>query len=99
MTAISVRDLSHHTARCLALVKAGESVEITERGKVIARIVPVDAEHDVRARLLAEGTRHPATRGRTALLTDVLRRLNRETVDVENRASTALLTSRADERH
>ncbi|WP_405161001.1 hypothetical protein OG203_32165 [Nocardia sp. NBC_01499] len=99
MTAIPIRELSHHTARCLALVKAGETVEITERGKIIGRIVPVDAEHDVRARMLAEGRMRPATRSRTDLLADVRRRLAGESIDAEGQASAALQTMRDDERY
>ncbi|MGO4616208.1 type II toxin-antitoxin system Phd/YefM family antitoxin [Nocardia sp. 2YAB30] len=99
MTAIPIRELSHHTARCLALVKAGETLEITERGKVIGRIVPVDAERDTRARLLAEGRIRPAQRSRSDLLADVRRRLNHESVDADSQASAALQALRDDERY
>ncbi|GGS50387.1 antitoxin [Actinokineospora fastidiosa] len=50
---VGMRELSHHTARVLGLVKAGETVEITERGKTIARIVP--AADDRYAQLVAAG--------------------------------------------
>jgi prevent-host-death family protein len=40
MTSVGVRELSHHTSRYLARVKAGQSLEITERGRVIAVITP-----------------------------------------------------------
>jgi prevent-host-death family protein len=40
---VAVRDLTHHTSRVLARVKAGESVTITERGKPIATVVPIRA--------------------------------------------------------
>ncbi|MFI6170104.1 type II toxin-antitoxin system Phd/YefM family antitoxin [Nocardia sp. NPDC051052] len=99
MTAIPIRELSHHTARCLALVKAGETIEITERGKVIGRIVPVDAERDIRAKMLAEGRMRPATRGRADLLADVRRRLVTAPADPADRASTALRALRDDERY
>lgn len=36
-----VRDLKVNASAVLALVKAGETVEITERGKPVARIVPL----------------------------------------------------------
>lgn len=49
MTTIGVRDLSHHTSRYLAQVKAGKSLTITEHGRVIAVLGPpgheVDAAH------------------------------------------------------
>ena len=37
---IPVRMLNQETARVLARVKQGEEIEITERGAVIARLVP-----------------------------------------------------------
>ncbi|MEU0529294.1 type II toxin-antitoxin system Phd/YefM family antitoxin [Amycolatopsis tolypomycina] len=40
MSQVPVRELNQDTAGVLARVKAGEDVEITERGTVIARIVP-----------------------------------------------------------
>ncbi|GAA4420885.1 type II toxin-antitoxin system prevent-host-death family antitoxin [Actinokineospora soli] len=52
-TKVGMRELSHHTARVLALVKSGETVEITDRGKTIARIVP--AADDRYAQLVAAG--------------------------------------------
>lgn len=40
MSSVGVRELSHHTSRYLAQVKAGRTLEITERGRVIAVISP-----------------------------------------------------------
>jgi prevent-host-death family protein len=40
MAELSVRVLNQETAKVLARVKAGEEITLTERGKVIARIVP-----------------------------------------------------------
>lgn len=37
---ISVRELTHHTSRVLARVKAGETLTVTERGEPIATVVP-----------------------------------------------------------
>jgi prevent-host-death family protein len=55
MTRIGVRELRQHASRYLALVKNGEAVEVTERGRLVARLVPaVRAESD-RDRLVAEG--------------------------------------------
>jgi antitoxin (DNA-binding transcriptional repressor) of toxin-antitoxin stability system len=99
VTAIPIRELSHHTSRTMALVKAGETVDITERGKVIGRIVPVDPTHDVRARLVAEGRMRPSTRSRADLLADLDRRLAQEPVDEASRGSAALQQLRDDERY
>ena len=50
-----MRELRQHASRYLARVKNGEVVEVTERGRLIARLVPaVRAESD-RDRLVAEG--------------------------------------------
>ena len=40
---VAIRDLTHHTSKVLARVKAGESLTITERGKPIATVVPIRA--------------------------------------------------------
>jgi len=38
---VPVRDLTHHTSKVLARVKAGETLTITERGEPIATVVPL----------------------------------------------------------
>lgn len=43
MGEISVRALNQETSRVLARVKSGEEITLTERGAVIARIVPAAA--------------------------------------------------------
>ncbi len=43
MAEIPVRVLNQETAKVLARVKAGEEITLTERGTVIARIVPASA--------------------------------------------------------
>lgn len=99
MATVPVRELSHHTARCLALVKAGEAVDITERGRVIGRIVPVDPESDVRSRLVAQGRVRPATRGRAELLAQLRRGAGAAETDHGNAVSTALEELRDSERY
>ena len=42
MQSIGVRELRQHASRYLACVKAGETVEVTERGHPIALLVPVE---------------------------------------------------------
>jgi prevent-host-death family protein len=37
---VGVRELSHHTSQYLSRVKNGDVLEVTERGRVIATIVP-----------------------------------------------------------
>jgi prevent-host-death family protein len=41
MERIGVRELRQHASRHLARVAAGETLEITERGRLVARLVPV----------------------------------------------------------
>jgi prevent-host-death family protein len=37
---VGLRDLRHHTSEVLARVRHGETVDVTEHGRLIARIVP-----------------------------------------------------------
>jgi prevent-host-death family protein len=57
---VGMRELSQRTARVMALVRAGETVEVTDRGKVVARIVP--AVDDRYQQLVAAGVIRPAKR-------------------------------------
>ena len=41
MTRIGVRELRQHASRYLALVARGERVEVTDRGRLVALLVPV----------------------------------------------------------
>lgn len=59
-TRVGMRELSQHTARVLALVRAGDTVEVTDRGQTIARIVP--AASDRYEQLVAAGVIRPARR-------------------------------------
>jgi prevent-host-death family protein len=55
MEQIAVRELNQHTSKVLARVRRGETVEVTDRGVPVARLVPVSAEEGVLGRLVAEG--------------------------------------------
>jgi prevent-host-death family protein len=55
MESIGVRELNQNTSQVLARVSGGETVEITDRGRPIARLVPVDGDRTVLARLVASG--------------------------------------------
>lgn len=58
MSPVGVRELSHHTSRYLARVKAGQSLEVTEHGRVIALITPaVGSERPRRPRPKVGGYR------------------------------------------
>ena len=54
-----VRELNQNTAGVLARVKSGEELEITERGMLIARLVP--AQENPLTAMIRSGQLHPAT--------------------------------------
>lgn len=57
---VGMRELSKRTAKVLALVRAGETVEVTDRGNVVARIVP--AVHTRYDQSVAAAVIRPANR-------------------------------------
>jgi prevent-host-death family protein len=61
MERIGVRELRQNASRYLALVKAGETVEVTERGELVALLAPPEASRSTRDRLVAAGSLVPAT--------------------------------------
>jgi len=61
MERIGVRELRQNASRYLAQVKAGHTVEVSERGTLVALLVPPDREQSVRARLVAAGRLIPAS--------------------------------------
>jgi prevent-host-death family protein len=58
---IGVRELNQQTSRVVERVKRGEVVEITERGRLVARLVPVEPAPEPLERLVAEGRATPPT--------------------------------------
>jgi prevent-host-death family protein len=62
---VGVRDLRNNLSRYLERVQDGEEVVVTERGRAIARVVPLGAER-LLEQLIAEGVVTPATRKRRA---------------------------------
>lgn len=54
---VGLRELRHRTSEVLARVRHGETIDVTEYGRLIARIVPVEerAATPVLDRLTAEG--------------------------------------------
>jgi len=85
-----MRDLRHHTSDVLARVRQGETIDITEHGRLIARIVPAGERTPtpVMARLVASGratlARRPGYRPRmhpgdgTDRLSDALAEMRNE---------------------
>jgi prevent-host-death family protein len=58
---IGVRELNQQTSRVVERVKRGEVVEITERGRLVARLVPAEPAPEPLERLVAEGRATPPT--------------------------------------
>lgn len=56
---VTATELSNTTASVLARVKRGEELAVTERGRVVARLVP--AQPHPLAHLVARGALHPPT--------------------------------------
>ncbi len=54
-----VRDLRDHLSRYLDVVRDGEEVTVTDHGKAIARLVPLDQPRAI-DRLITEGLVTPA---------------------------------------
>ena len=61
MIKIGVRELRQHASRYLARVKAGETIEVTERGRLIAQLSPPSPAMTALDRLVAEGRVIPAS--------------------------------------
>lgn len=56
-----MRELNQNTAGVLARVKRGEAIDVTERGVVVARLIP--AQPHPLAELIASGRLRPPTGG------------------------------------
>jgi len=61
MGRIGVRELNQQTSRVIERVSRGEVVEITDRGRLVARLVPATSAPEPLERLVAEGRAVPPT--------------------------------------
>lgn len=64
---IGVRELRQHASRYLARVEAGEELGVTNKGRLVARLVPVQAGERSREALIESGALVPARRPRNLL--------------------------------
>ncbi len=55
MDRIGIRELRQHASRYVERVKAGEVVEVTERGVLVALLVPPNPASSARDRLIGSG--------------------------------------------
>jgi prevent-host-death family protein len=60
MLRIGVRELRQHAGRYLERVKAGETIELTERGRLVAVLAPPNPAMTARDRLIAQRKLIPA---------------------------------------
>lgn len=58
---VGIKELRNHLSRYLARVEAGHEVVVTDRGRAIARVLPVSGGRTL-DRLIAEGLVTPAER-------------------------------------
>lgn len=65
MTEVGIRELRDHLSRYLDRVQDGEEVVVTDRGRAIARVLPMNGERTI-DRLIAQGLVTPATQSRRA---------------------------------
>lgn len=59
MTSIGIRELRQQASHYVALAKAGERVEVTDRGRLVAYLVPVESDGSALDRLEAAGQYRP----------------------------------------
>jgi prevent-host-death family protein len=65
MRSIGVRELRQNASKYLRLVEAGETIEVTDRGRPVARLTPVETrkktrEQEIRDDLVRRGLLIPA---------------------------------------
>ena len=80
METIAHRELRNNSAAVLRRAEAGESLEITNRGRAVARLVPVD--NTVLQELLANGNARPALADRSSLARIRRRKTNTSTAEI-----------------
>lgn len=58
---VGIRDLKNNLSRHLARVRSGDSITVTDHGKPVARLVPMEGQSTLE-KLIAEGRVTPAKR-------------------------------------
>jgi len=61
MSQVGLRELSHHTAKIVDRVRQGETIEVTDHGMPIFRMVPVKPAGSLLDRLVQQGRVVPPT--------------------------------------
>jgi prevent-host-death family protein len=60
MERVGIRDLKQHASSVIRRVSSGEEIEVTDRGRPVARIVPIP-QGDEYERLIADGEVSPGS--------------------------------------
>ena len=68
MAEAGIRELRDHLSRYLERVQAGEEIVVTDRGRAIARVLPIEGERTI-DRLIREGRITPAKQRKRSLPT------------------------------
>jgi prevent-host-death family protein len=62
MERVGIRELRQNASEYVRRAEAGETIEVTDRGRPVARLAPLPKAASVLDRLIAEGKATPATR-------------------------------------
>lgn len=68
MESIGIRELRQHASRYVDMAKAGQRVAVTERGRLVAYLVPAGAEGGILDRLALAGEYRPPSGNLSELL-------------------------------
>jgi len=63
MDRVGVRELNQNTSQVIDRVRRGETIEVTDRGRPVARLVPINRGTAALDQLVAEGRAMPPTAG------------------------------------
>ena len=84
---IGIRELRQNASAWVAKAKAGVTIQITDRGRPVARLVPLTPAEQARDKLIAEGQLIPATAPRIPLrMADLVEGLSLSSILDEQRA-------------
>lgn len=62
MESIGIRELRQNASTYVARAASGETIEVTDRGRPVARLTPSGPRGDLRDQLIADGLLAPAQR-------------------------------------
>lgn len=65
---VGIRELRLNLSRYVARVRAGAELIVTDHGRPVARLSPIEDGETKRARLIREGTLTPARRPKSTIL-------------------------------